>query len=84
MPMGWDKYKQGHIRTEASAWILLSRIRQIWNRAYKSKGKDAHADGVGFYSLMYAMVFGDTRENVSEVIAHVFFLYLIKQLSITY
>ena len=30
---------------------------------------DAHADGVGFYSDMYALVFGDTSISVDEVIS---------------
>lgn len=33
----------------------------------------ASANGVGFYSDMIAMVFGDTRRNVDEVISPRFF-----------
>ena len=39
---------------------------------------------VGFYSFKCAMVFGDTSDNVDEVLVHVFFFCLFPQLWTTY
>ena len=53
-------------KTEASAWFLSPEISPIFETT-KSKSKDAHASGVGFYSDMVVKVFGDTSGDVDEV-----------------
>jgi len=41
------------------------------------------SQGVGFYSYIAAMVFGDTSESVDEVLVRAFFIVTIRPIGLT-